>query len=91
MLCGLAFGPLVRRTKTVKGVLVSGALAGGSAVILTGALVCLVLVASGREFVPAAKVIMATFLPLIVIEGAVTASALAFLKRVSPQLLEAGG
>lgn len=91
LVCGLVLGPAVRRADTTRGILLLGAVAGGSAVLLTGALVCLALAVSGREFLPAAKVIMATFLPLMVIEGAVTAAALAFLKRVSPRLLASGG
>jgi cobalt/nickel transport system permease protein len=91
IVCALVFGPFVRKIGSTRGALVLGALAGASAVMLTGVLVCLVLAASGREFLPAAKIVMATFIPLSIIEGAVTAATLVFLKRVSPRLLDTEG
>lgn len=64
-----------------------GALAGALAATMTGLLVCASLALSGSAFIPAAKVLLATFLPLAFIEAMVTGATVSFLKRVSPELL----
>lgn len=87
LICSALFGRAVRGAQSPRKVMALGGAAGALAVALTGALVCLSLAASGREFLPAAKVVMATFLPLMVVEGAVTAATVAFLKRVAPNIL----
>jgi len=86
VLCALALRPLLRRA-TPRGCFGIGMLAGGLAVLLTAALVALSLGLSGRAFLPAAQLLMITYLPLALVEGAVTGSAVAFLQRVDPTLL----
>lgn len=66
---------------------VIGALAGAGAVALTGLMVCMSLALSANAFVPAAKVLFATFLPLILVEAAVTGATVSFIQKVSPGLL----
>lgn len=64
-----------------------GAAAGGLGVLLTGLLVALSLALSERAFLPAAKILLITYLPLVLVEGAVTGAAVAFVRRVAPELL----
>lgn len=84
-------GPLLRRAGRRR-LLVLGAVAGAAGVTLSGLLVALSLALSGPEYTLAARVVVATYLPLVVAEAAVTAAAVAFLHRVAPELLavEAG-
>ncbi len=87
--CSLLMGRALRRAGSARAATILGGAAGALAVVLTGALVCLSLGASGREFLPAAKIVIVTFLPLMAVEAAVTAAAVGFLHRVAPQLLDA--
>lgn len=84
-------GPWVRRAvmanKGKWSVLIPGAVAGALGVALTGAMVCLVLVASGPEYYSAGKVILLTYIPLMLIEGVVTGIVVQFIARVAPELL----
>jgi cobalt/nickel transport system permease protein len=66
---------------------VIGALAGAVGVLLTGLMVSLSLALSQEAFLPAAKVILLTYLPLAIAESVVTGSVIAFVWRVSPELL----
>lgn len=70
-----------------RGAFVLGAVAGASGVAMTGVMVCAALALSGSAFIPAAKVLFATFLPLILVEAAVTGATLSFIKQVGPELL----
>jgi cobalt/nickel transport system permease protein len=58
-------------------------------VLLTALMVSLALAFSREAFLPAAKVILLTYLPLAVVESAVTGAVIAFVWRVSPELLRA--
>lgn len=64
-----------------------GAIAGATGVALTGLMVCVSLAVSGNAFVPAAKILFATFLPLTMVEAVVTGATVSFIQRVSPELL----
>ncbi len=87
LLCGAVFRPLIIGAGDRK-LFAAGAAAGALATALTGALVCLMLVMSGSEYLPVSKIVLVTYLPLILVEAAVTGAALSFICRVSPQLLE---
>lgn len=87
VLCGLALGPLIRATARPSVRLAAGALAGGLAVLGTGGLVALSLWLSSSDYVPAARVVIATYLPLALVEAFVTAAIIAFLARVQPGAL----
>jgi cobalt/nickel transport system permease protein len=65
----------------------TGALAGGLGVVLSGLMVSLSLTLSQEAFLPAAKVILLSYLPLAIVESAVTGAVIAFVCRVSPELL----
>ncbi|RTL95182.1 cobalt transporter CbiM [Ancylobacter aquaticus] len=87
VLCGLALGPLIRATARPSVRLAAGALAGGLAVLGTGGLVALSLWLSSSDYTPAARVVIATYLPLALVEAFVTAAIIAFLARVQPGAL----
>ncbi|CAA7626166.1 putative metal transport protein HI_1621 [Candidatus Terasakiella magnetica] len=70
---------------------VAGAVAGGGAVLLTALMVAGVLALSGREFETAARLVILTHLPLMVVEAAFTAAALSLLARVKPEMLRGRG
>jgi cobalt/nickel transport system permease protein len=86
LVCAAILGPSLRRCGA-RGSAVVGAAAGVLGVGLTGVLVALSLALSGEGLVPAAKVIVVTYLPLMAIEGAVTGASVGFVRRVAPELL----
>jgi cobalt/nickel transport system permease protein len=53
-------------------------------------MLALVLTTAGEALIPIAWSVLAAQLPVIVIEGFVTASVVAFLRKVSPELLAGG-
>lgn len=84
VVCHHAFGPLVRRSGRLAG---AGAFASGAtAVLLSGLLVATVLLLAGEEFVPAAGIILAAHVPVMITEGLITLFLTAFLKRTKPEL-----
>lgn len=88
LVCGLIFGPWLSHGHSSRPLLI-GVLAGGLGVVLSGVMVSLALALSREAFLPAAKVILLTYLPLAVAESAVTGAVIAFVWRVSPELLRA--
>jgi cobalt/nickel transport system permease protein len=56
-------------------------------VLLSSVLVALCLICTGEPFFAAAKVLVLAHLPVMLMEGVITAFCLAFLKRVRPELL----
>ena len=65
----------------------AGSVAGLLGAALTAALVSLALAISGAEYVPALGFVVASYIPLMIAEAAVTGAALAFLTKVKPELL----
>jgi cobalt/nickel transport system permease protein len=68
--------------------LVSAALAGALAVLLSSILVAFTLVFSGEEFITIAKLVVVAHLPVMAIEGMVNVFVVILLKRVKPEVLE---
>ena len=64
-----------------------GAAAGGVSVVLTCAAVALALGLSGREFLPAAQLVLFAHLPVVVVEAALTGIIATFLRRAKPEML----
>jgi cobalt/nickel transport system permease protein len=87
LLAGLTFR-LLWRAEAPRRTAVLGALCGGGAVLLTSLMVALCLGLSGREFLPAARLVVVTTFPVVVVEAAFTAAALGLVARVKPELLE---
>lgn len=86
LLCAALFGRALRAAPPRR-LFRLGAAAGALAVMLTGLLVACSLGFSGRELVPAAQILLAGYLPLAMVEAAITGATLAFLGRVAPNLL----
>ncbi|MDZ7909658.1 MAG: cobalt transporter CbiM [Gemmobacter sp.] len=90
ILLGWMLGPMLRRsTGGLRAAL--AAAVGGLAVLGTGALVALVLALSAPEYVPVARVMLVTYLPLALAEAALTAAVVGFLVRVQPDALVPSG
>ena len=63
-----------------------GAATGAASVALTGIAVSLALALSGREFIPAAKLVLVAHVPVMVVEAAVTGASVALLQKVRPDV-----
>lgn len=90
VLCGVLFQGFRPRLSTGSLTLTGGVL-GALGVLLAALFVAGALALSGREFLPAAKLALLAHLPVMAIEAAVSAAAIAFLSRVRPELLITGG
>lgn len=88
LVCALLFGRALHPSRSPRQLFWLGAGAGGLGVALTGLLVCTALALSGPEFLPAARIALITYLPLMLAEAMITGTVLAFLQRVAPQLLD---
>ena len=88
--CYLAFGRALRRS-AVGGALAGwlGFAAGSLSIVLSGALAAAALLASGGEFRLIAQGVFLAHLPIMCVEGVVTAFAVKFLAKVRPELLDA--
>ncbi|WP_425104653.1 cobalt transporter CbiM [Ancylobacter sp.] len=87
VLCGMALGPVIRSTPRAPLRFAAGAAAGALAVLGTGGMVALALWLSSSDFAPAARVVIATYLPLALVEAFVTGAVVSFLARVQPEAL----
>ncbi len=61
-----------------------GAFAGGGAILLTALLVASSLALSGEAFIPAAKLVLISHLPVVVMEALLTGAAVLLIRRVRP-------
>jgi cobalt/nickel transport system permease protein len=84
---GVLFGLVLRRPLTGapagRAALLAG-LAGGLAALATGGLVALSLALSASDFVPAARVMALTYLPLALVEAVICGAAVGYLQRALP-------
>ncbi len=87
LVSGFFFGRLAIRTSKTYLSSVFAFLAGSLAVFLSGILVGISLYLTGDAFLPAAKIVVAAHIPVMVIEGIITAACVTFLKKVKPELL----
>lgn len=83
----LLFSPLARKA-TMPLVAVAGFLAGVAGIAGGALLVAFALISTGESFTNVAKVIVVTHIPIMAIEGVVTAFCLVFLRKVKPEILE---
>jgi cobalt/nickel transport system permease protein len=84
LLCALLFSHQIRHTERP---FFWGVAAGGTGVLLTGLMVSTTIALTGPGFTTAAQVILATYLPLVIVEAAVTGAIVSFVVRVAPDLL----
>ena len=80
------FSPLIRH-KHFRVNTLGGFLAGSLAILRSGVLTSLSLALSGEPFVRAAQFILLAHLPLMFIEGFITAVVITFIKKVRPEIL----
>lgn len=80
VLVGLALRGAVARAAPGRAALIAG-LGAGAAAIATGGLVALALALSHSAYVPAARVMTITYLPLALMEGAIAGAVTAYLRR----------
>jgi cobalt/nickel transport system permease protein len=87
VICYYLFGWSIK-SSIKQSVFITAAFASGfCAVLVSSILVGLSLYLTGEAFLPAAKLIVAAHLPVMIIEGIVTAACILFLKKVRPELL----
>ncbi|MDI6890135.1 MAG: cobalt transporter CbiM [Thermodesulfovibrionales bacterium] len=79
----------IRRANHFIGIL-SGFGAGLTGVGLGALFVAIALVSTGEGFLNVAKVVVVAHLPVMLIEGIITAFCVTFLKKVKPEILEVG-
>jgi cobalt/nickel transport system permease protein len=86
-LIGLAVGPLIRAARSPGRAALLGGIAGAATVVASGLLVAASLWLSSADYGLVAQVLLVTYLPLALAEGAVTAAVVIFLARVQPEAL----
>ena len=87
VICFFTFGAGVRSKRSAVSI-ISAFLCGFVAVLMGSLMVALALVFTDKPFVSVAKVIVIAHLPVMVIEGLITAMCVRFLKQVKPEILE---
>jgi cobalt/nickel transport system permease protein len=68
----------------------AGFLAGAAGIAIGAVLIAVALIFTGESFLSVAKVIAVAHVPIMIIEGIVTAFCVLFLRRVKPEILEVG-
>lgn len=82
------FHPLVHSNREIVAA-VAGCAAGMMAILMGAFLLAGILTAAGHQFHRLAQTVLLAHLPVAVIEGMVTSSAVLFLRKVRPELLDA--
>jgi len=86
MACGWFFQKYKGRTQLRQAVV--GGLAGASGTALAAVILAILLATGGEDFFGIAKIALLAHVPVIVIEGIVSAFTIGFLARVKPSLLQ---
>ncbi len=86
--CYLCLGWSKKRDIDNKVFAVAAFLCGSLSVLLSGIMVGLSLFLVGEAFLPAAKVAVVAHIPVMIIEGLLTASCMMFLRKVKPEMIE---
>jgi len=81
------FTPLVKR-KSIPVISAGAFLAGMTGIAFGAIIIALTLIQTGESFMNVAKVIIIAHIPVMIIEGFVTAFCVLFLKKVKPEILE---
>ena len=85
VLAGLLVRPFLARA-TPRTAAILGGFAGGLAIALTTLFVALSLALSGDAFIPAAKLVLISHIPVIIIEAVLTGAAVYLASQVMPEL-----
>jgi cobalt/nickel transport system permease protein len=88
VICYMLFSPLIHRQNTVAMIAAFGC--GFLAVFLGAVLVGLGLIFTEENLFDVAAIVIVAHLPVMIIEGLVTALCVAFLKKVQPEMLPRG-
>lgn len=86
LVCGVFFQRLKGTTQRRQSIV--GGIAGALGTTLAALILALLLAAGGEDFFGVAKLALAAHVPVILIEGVVSAFTVGFLARVKPELLE---
>ncbi|MFH0730613.1 MAG: cobalt transporter CbiM [Pseudomonadota bacterium] len=86
LLCGWFFQALKGGSRTRQ--MTVGGLSGAFGTVLAAVILALLLASGGEDFFGVAKIALAAHVPVILIEGAITAFTVGFLGRVKPELLQ---
>ncbi|MFY9944369.1 MAG: cobalt transporter CbiM [Desulfobacterales bacterium] len=86
LLCGVFFQRLKGRSRRRQSII--GGLAGALGTALAALVLALLLATGGEDFFGVAKIALAAHVPVVVIEGLVSAFTIGFLAKVKPALLE---
>lgn len=86
LICGWLFQKY--KGNTMMRQTVTGGLAGAAGTVLAAIILAGLLFTGGEDFVGVAKIALAAHVPVIIIEGLVTAFTIRFLAHVKPELLE---
>ena len=87
VICYYLFAPLLRRGRTAA---MAAAFACGFCAVLLGAVIVgMALMFTEENFLEVATVVVAAHIPVMIIEGVITAFTVAFLQKVQPSLLPA--
>jgi len=89
VICYYLFRGMIR-TGDVKRIALAGFACGFVSLTLSIAFVALTLLLTQKGFLVTVQVVLLAHIPVMVIEGIVTAFALVFLKKVKPELIEVG-
>jgi cobalt/nickel transport system permease protein len=87
VVAGLLFRGMVSRSNPVTAAVIGGC-AGAFSIALTTVFVAIALGLSGDAFVPAAKLVFFAHIPIMLIEGLVSAAAVYLIAKVKPGLLQ---
>ncbi|MBN7787024.1 cobalt transporter CbiM [Ponticoccus gilvus] len=85
VLAGLLFGPMIRRGSPLSAALWAG-IGGAFAIAATTTMVAASLALSGDAFIAAAHLVFVAHIPVMVVEGFLTAFAVLLARRVKPEL-----
>ena len=88
VICYYLFGWGVKKNSGRLVFIITAFAAGCCAVLFAGILVGLSLYLNGDAFLPAAKLLVAAHLPVMLIEGVLTATCALFLRKVKPDILD---
>ncbi len=88
VICYYLFGWGVKKSSDRLIFIITAFAAGCCAILFAGILVGLSLYLNGDAFLPVAKLLVVAHLPVMLIEGILTATCALFLRKVKPELLE---
>ncbi|WP_430475349.1 cobalt transporter CbiM [Thalassospira lucentensis] len=86
VIAGFVFRSMVAR-RNPAGATIWGGLAGASSIALTTLFVAISLMLSGDAFIPAAKLVFFAHIPVMIVEGLISAAAVYLIVKVKPELL----